>query len=196
MNTVGRVAVKQAWAVGGAGALLVAGLSVVGFHAISVRTATKHQLTSIALQVLRQEALIGSPTPLHAIPRILEQRLVPGSQASLWTQWVWSQAHPQPALRYQVRSVLFSPSGISATVNSSTDSTVSLDFVITRRLIPKGQSHVTGAATVFLSRDQGSWRVYGLTYNYSPTATIAPQSAALQWDLWHLSPVPPLPQGT
>jgi hypothetical protein len=196
MNTVGRVPVKQTWAIGGAGVLVFAGLAVFGFHAISVRAATKHQLTTIALEVLRQEALIGSPTHLHSLPKILEQRLVPGSQAALWTQWVWSQTHPHPALRYHVRSVLFSPSGISATVNSSTESTVSLEFVITRTLIPKGQSQVTGAATVFLSRDQGSWRVYGLTYNYSPASTITPPSTALQWDLWHLNPVPPSPQGT
>ncbi|PSR28732.1 MAG: hypothetical protein C7B46_18955 [Sulfobacillus benefaciens] len=194
MNTVRRITVKQAWAFGGSGLLVVAGL--VGFHAISVREAAEHQFTSIALEVLREEALIGSPAHLKAVPRLLEQRLVPGSQAALWTQWIWSQAHPHPALRYQVRSILFSPSGISATMNSSTESTVSLDFVITRTLIPKGQSRITGAATVFLSRDQGSWRVYGLTYNYSPQATTTPPSAAFQWDLWHLNPIPPLPQGT
>ncbi len=189
---------NRRWSFGiwGGTALLGIALLVVGAHIWQQHQAMNQRVSAVAVTVLRQEAFIGSRSSDSQIPSQLTHQLVPGSQAALWTDWVWSQSHPKTPLRYAIKSVRFLASGITASVNSPTSATVSLAFTVTRSLAPKGQSQVTGAATVYLSRSGQSWQVYGLTYNYSPRASITSPSSAYQWDLWHLNPTARLPQGT
>ncbi len=188
---------QRTWLVLVIGAVM---LIVVGLIGYSHWQNPKQEIFSVSDQVVKDELLLGPQENAHQLS-LLNQRLVNGSQADFFTQWLAGQlttlVRPN---RVQLMATHIHIAKKSLYSLSATRAVVDYRLTVTHIYHPHWSVTTTEVVTMWLSPSgahgapSSIWKVYAINFNYDPISFLG-QRSSQSYDVWHLENAPAPPHG-
>lgn len=170
-----------------------AALGLLGVLAHARMESPQVAVLGVARTVLQGEVGMNPHDPRQLAQ--LDRHLVPGSQALFLTQWLWGQAVAgDTASGLSPVSTHVAIADRSVDFPSATRAVVDYRIAVTRAFRPRGSQRTQEIVTFWLEHSEQQWKVYGESFNFDPV-DFPGRPVSPGYDVTHLNPAPPAPQG-